>query len=130
MLKKKHLNGSVQEKTSFICYEGDLDIFQDEMFDIVFTKSVLVLIPNLETFLLKISTKLKPGGKIVFLENAFGNPFFQALRYCKHPNWNFKKFSYFTKKEICIIKKTFKVSLIKKSRMQPVFLICGYKSSL
>jgi len=56
-------------KIDFMTYSGDLDVFPDESFDVIFTKSVLVVAPNLEVFLIKISKKLmKPNGKVVFLE--------------------------------------------------------------
>jgi SAM-dependent methyltransferase len=111
----------------FIYYDGNLDIFQNGSFDIIFTKSVLVLIPNLQETLLKISAKLKPSGKIVFIENAYGNPIIHALRYVKHRKWNFKRATFFSKKEISMINEIFDVKFIKEIKIPPIYLLCGYK---
>lgn len=119
----------IQEKTRFILYDGDLDIFQDETFDVVFTKSVLVVVPELKEFLLKVSAKLRPNGKVVFLENAFGNRILHALRYFKHRGWDYKRATYLTEKKILTIKRIFDIRIVKKSLWPPIYLICGYKRS-
>jgi SAM-dependent methyltransferase len=119
----------IEAETEFIIFDGNLDIFQDETFDVIFTKSVLVLFVELEEFLLKISAKLKSGGKIVFLENAYGNLIMCALRYVKHPRWDYSKTSYFTQREILALRRIFDIRIVKKSLWPPVYLICGYKKT-
>ena len=74
----------VAHRVDFIAYDGNLDLFCDQAFDLVFTKSVLVVVPQLPAFLRQIEAKLKPGGKIVFLENGRGSMPVHALRALRH----------------------------------------------
>lgn len=117
----------VSERTHFIAYDGELDIFPDETFDLVFTKSVLVIVPRLEDFLRKIEIKLKPQGKIVFLENGRGNDILHALRAIRHRHWDYTKANYFTDKELALISNIFEVETIKKTLLPPIYLILGSK---
>ena len=112
---------------SFIAYAGDLDIFPDESFDIAFTKSVLVVLPNLEGFLRQLSKKLRPGGRVVFLENARGNPFIHALRRFRHRKWDYRSAHYFTSDEIRIIRSIFEVDVVRATQFPPVYLLMGRK---
>ena len=64
----------VSERIEFTPYSGDPGEIQQTDFDIAFTKSVLLLIPELEVFLRALSTKLRPQGQVAFIENGFHNP--------------------------------------------------------
>ena len=112
---------------SFITYAGDLDIFPDESFDIAFTKSVLVTLPDLEGFLRQLSKKLRPGGRVAFLENARGNPLLHALRRFRHRKWDYRKAHYFTEHEIRIIRSIFEVDVVLATHFSPVYLLMGRK---
>ena len=112
---------------SFIGYGGDLDIFPDESFDIAFTKSVLVTLPNLEDFLRQLSRKLRPGGRVAFLENARGNPLLHALRRLRHRKWDYRNAHYFTSDEICIIRSIFELDVVRTTQFPPVYLLMGRK---
>jgi SAM-dependent methyltransferase len=112
---------------NFMGYDGDLDVFPDESFDIVFTKSVLVVIPNLETFLGKISTKLRKNGTVVFLENGRGNFLFHALRTIRHRKWDYRHANYFTDKEVNLIRSVFQIDLLRKTIFPPIYLFLGRK---
>jgi ubiquinone/menaquinone biosynthesis C-methylase UbiE len=117
----------VEAQTRFLCYDGDLDIFPDHRFDLLFTKSVLVMVPELEAFLNRASRKLKPGGKIVFLENARGHLLARALRYVKRPGRGSSgKIRYFTKRELQAVQDVFYVDILKRSFLPPIYLICGH----
>lgn len=112
----------------FMTYDGDLNIFPDESFDIIFTKSVLVLIPDLEGFLRQISKKLKPNGKIIFLENAKGNFLFHLLRTIRHRNWEkWRSANYFSENEVKIIQSIFNINILKKTFFPPIYLFVGQK---
>ncbi len=117
---------AVDDRVKFI-HSSDLDIFRDETFDLIFTKSVLAVNPNLEELLLKISAKLKPSGKVVLLENAYGNSGFQLIRYLRRGK-RLPKFYFHLKEEsISSVKQIFDVQILKKALIPPVYLICGYK---
>ena len=120
--KKWKLN----EKVSFVAYDGNLDIFKDESFDVIFTKSVLVVVNNLDGFLKKIKSKLKPGGKVIFIENGRGNYLLHFLRRFRHPWYN--KVAYFTDSQLSLIKEFFKIEVTRKSYIPPIYLICGENS--
>src|SRR5262249_18487396 len=64
----------VSEQVEFIVYSGNPQELKQTQFDLAFTKSVLLLIPELEVFLRALSTKLQPHGQVVFIENGFHNP--------------------------------------------------------
>ena len=112
---------------SFLAYNGDLDVFPDESFDIVFTKSVLVLVPNLEVFLSTISRKLKPNGRVVFLENAKGPALFEVLRTIKHPIWDHHRARYFADDEVRLIRSIYHIDTLRKTFFRPVYLFMGRK---
>lgn len=119
----------VSEKVNFIAYDGNLDIFPSETFDLIFTKSVLVIIPKLEDFLRQIETKLKPQGKIVFLENGRGSHILRALRSIRHPKWDHTKINYFTDRELTLINNIFEVKAVRKTVVPPIYLILGLKKN-
>jgi len=120
------INMEVEQRTNFIAYNGDFDIFPDESFDLIFTKSVLVIVPELECFLRQISNKLKPSGKVLFLENAKGG-LLHKLRRFRHRTWNYQKAKFFTDKELNLICDIFQVFEIKKTIFPPTYLIMGEK---
>ncbi len=64
----------VRDRIEFVVYSGDPREIRQADFDIAFSKSVLLLIPQLETFLRAISAKLRPDGQVAFIENGFHNP--------------------------------------------------------
>lgn len=112
---------------NFIKYDGNLDIFPDESFDLIFTKSVLVVVPDLDSFLKKISNKLKPGGRVIFLENSRGNFFFHLFRSLRHRHWNHHQANFFTHKQINLLRSIFHTDLVKQALMPPICLFIGKK---
>lgn len=116
----------VAERVTFRAYDGELDRFAENSFDLVFTKSVLVVVPRLEEFLRKIEARLKPGGKVVFLENGRGGRLLHALRALKHRSW-YKKARYFTDRELDLVRTVFQVKTVRRTRLPPVYLIMGYR---
>ncbi len=108
-------------------YDGDLGLFPDETFDVIFTKSVLVVVPELEPFLLAIRNKLKPNGRFVFIENGYGNFIINTLRNVRHRGWDFSKAKFFKKTDMHLFSKLFDVIEIKTTRFPPVFFIYGCK---
>lgn len=133
-IQEQHLSVDREEakkwnvsNVNFIAYNGDLDIFPDESLDIVFTKSVLVVVPNLERFLRNISKKLKPSGRVVFLENGKGNLLFHILRTIKHRKWDWHRANYFTDNEVRYFQSIFHIDTIKRTFFPPVYLFLGRK---
>jgi ubiquinone/menaquinone biosynthesis C-methylase UbiE len=125
----------VSNRARFFSYDGALSIFPDCSFDLIFTKSVLIDVPELEMFLWEIRQKLRDGGKVVFIENAKGSFLLHTIRKVHHSwsqrrrktKWNYRKTRYFTKSELSFVESVFTVKEIKKSLLPPVYLILGEK---
>lgn len=87
--------------------------FPDGLFDLVYTKSVLIH-TNLEEALLEIKRVLKPGGKVVFLEPSVYNPFVLIYRKLFAPKEWKGIVRYFSKKEIKTMQVVFPNLKVKK----------------
>lgn len=109
-------------------YDGDLCVLGDRTFDIIFTKSTLIYPPDLESFLKGISEHLAADGKFVFIENGKGNMIVKIGRLLKRKSFSFfKRTHFFTEADIDLIKSIFTVELLMRSKMPPIYLICGKK---
>jgi SAM-dependent methyltransferase len=119
--------GVGERATTFLVYDGNLDLFLDGSFDVVFTKSVLVVVPELEHFLAQITRKLRPGGRIVFIENARGNALVHRLRALRHHKWDYRQAHYFTGRDVKLVKSYFEVEQIRQTHLPPIYLLLGKK---
>jgi len=124
----------VQENVEFLTYDGDLDscsAIQKRKFDIIFTKSVLVLLgARFPDYLKKLETKLKPGGQCVFLENRKGNFFHHFLRMVRPSSRRiYKEVSYLTDSHVKVIEEIYSVTEVHKTTLPPVYLILAKKRS-
>jgi len=119
----------VMDSVAFIQGGENLSIFKDNSFDVVFSKSVLVVVQGLGHFLEEINAKLKPGGKIVFLENEKGPWFLHVLRAFRHRKWDYTKAHYFTPEEIRVVSGIFDEVTVRRHSFPPVVLILGHKRS-
>lgn len=117
--------GNQPGEIRFLVYDGTLDIFEDQSFDVIFTKSVLVVVPHLEDFLACASRKLKPGGRVAFIENAKGNAMLHGLRALRHRKWNYRVARYFTSKEIQLFESLFDVEKVQMTWFPPICLLLG-----
>lgn len=117
----------ITERVVFVWGEGNLSIFNNNSFDMVFSKSVLVVVPDLARFLEEVNAKLKPGGKIVFLENAKGPWFVHILRAFRHGKWDYTKAHYFTPQEVRLVSSIFDEVVVRRRAFPPVVLIMGRK---
>jgi SAM-dependent methyltransferase len=67
------------DRVRFLSYGGDPASLPEGDFDFVFTKSVLVMIPELNPVLTALPGKMKPGGELLAVENT-GGPVLNCLR--------------------------------------------------
>lgn len=125
--QKEATKWNITDRVVFVLSRGDLSIFKDNSFDVVFSKSVLVVVPDLAGFLEEIKAKLKPGGKIVFLENAKGSWWVHLLRAFRHGKWDYTKARYFTPHETRLVSDVFDEVVVKSRAFPPVVLIMGCK---
>ena len=75
----------------------------------------------------EVKEKLKPGGKIVFLENAKGPWYVHLLRTFRHGKWDYTKARYFTSHEIRVVSEVFDEFVVKSLAFPPVVLMMGRK---
>ncbi|HMS85914.1 MAG TPA: class I SAM-dependent methyltransferase [Nitrospira sp.] len=117
-----------EDAVLFIKAGGDLSIIKDNSFDVVFSKSVLVMVPDLAGFLEEVKQKLKPGGKIVFLENAKGPRWLHLLRAVRHMRkWDYAQARYFTSQEVKMVSQVFDEFVMRSWMFPPVILMMGCK---
>jgi SAM-dependent methyltransferase len=114
---------------TFLVYDGNLDVFADSTFDAVFTKSVLVVVPELQQFLVQIAQKVRPGGHVVFLENARGNTLLHRLRAIRHRHWDYRQAHYFTEQDVTLVKSNFQIERVRQTSLPPVYLLLGKKGA-
>jgi SAM-dependent methyltransferase len=117
----------VSDRVKFMAYDGNLDVFPDESFDIIFTKSVLVLVPELDAFLITLNRKLKPNGKVIFIENGYGNIFIHLLRKFRHRTWDVSTAKFFKLGDMNLLRRSFDVIEIKRAWFPPIWMIYGEK---
>ena len=122
---------NVADRTSFVLGGGDLASVSANTFDMVFSKSVLVVVPDLVRFLEEVKEKLKPGGKIVFLENAKGPWWVHLLRTFRHlGKWDHTRAQYFTSHEIKAVSDVFDEFVVRSWAFPPVVLMMGRKPNV
>jgi SAM-dependent methyltransferase len=112
----------------FKTYDGDLSFLPDNHFDCVFTKSVLTMNKERDHLFVHIHRILKPGGKIVFLENGKGSLLLQIFRQVRHRKWNHNTVRYFDAQDIDRLHQLFQIEHIDRTYMRPVYLIMGRKA--
>jgi SAM-dependent methyltransferase len=125
----------VQGRVEVMTYQGDPDVLADESFDVVFTKSVLVLIPDLIPYLEKLARKVKPGGKFAFIENGYGGRAVHLLRTALRPGRAIvspgrdlsEVITYFTPDRIEAIDRVLEVRKVEASRFPPIYLVCAVR---
>jgi SAM-dependent methyltransferase len=122
----------VQSRVSFFHYDGDLDhchALDNFEFDVVFTKSVLVLLGScLPDHLEKLDRRLKQGGKCIFVENRAGGALFSLLRQVWPPSRkHYHGVTYLTPAQLKIINRVFRITHVKATLLPPVYLIVAGK---
>lgn len=104
----------------------------DGSFDLVFTKSVLLCFDDLEAYLQGVASKLKPGGRICFLENLSRNPLDRLARNLVHLWRGGRNYHYMDGPRVAAIGRVFELQLVEVA-MNPLlgertpgwYLICG-----
>jgi len=120
----------VADRVLFVTCSGDLDLFKDDSFDLIFTKSVLIVVKDLEKVLVEIKRILKPNGKIVFIENARGLWPLHVMRSWWHIKWDYTKARYFTEREIDMVRRLYGPIIVKRYHFPPIILMLGRKREL
>ena len=121
----------VQAQVSVVLYDGDPDhceALNDSVFDLIFTKSVLVLLGgSLADYLHKLDRRLKPEGSCIFLENRHGGPVFALLRRLLRPRKLPHRITLLRPGHLRLIGQVFHLTEVKKSLIPPIYLIVARK---
>ena len=112
----------------FRAYNGDLSFIPDHSFDVIFTKSVLVMIKERDELYRQLHRVLKPGGKIVLLENGSGSFILKLIRAFRHRKWNHDTVRYFDASDINKLGKLFQLEKVQRTYLRPIYLVTGTKA--
>jgi SAM-dependent methyltransferase len=117
----------VSHLTDFQQYSGrpeDLPVG----FDVVFSKSTLVLIPDLDSLARGIANSLVPGGKLVAIENARGPLPVHLARLVRWGTLRPYGAGYFTPASVETIGRHLTVELVNWTTLPPTVLVGGVKA--
>lgn len=118
----------VSSQVEFVHSSGDLREMPSGGFDLVFSKSVLVLLPDLNATLFEVNRLLSHRGRILLIENGLGGWLLRFMRRVRHRGrWDYSKVNYFTQEHIRRIQSVFEIERVVRSHFPPVYLICGRK---
>lgn len=77
----------VSDRVQLVTYSGKPEDLPLGPFDAVFSKSVLVVVPNLDKFFAALADRLVPGGKLVCVENQRGGQIMRLVRKARGHHW-------------------------------------------
>ena len=121
----------VSSRISYLHYDGDLShcaALKGRQFDIIFSKSVLVLLcDGLPRFLQGLNELLASDGRYIFLENAYGGKIFHLIRCLRYRRWHLPGIEYFTRFHLQSISQILAIEEVKRSYFPPIYLIVGRK---
>lgn len=106
---------------------GDLSSVPDGSFDVAFTKSVLVKIPDLDPYMETLARKLRPGGRLVAIENAKGPRLLSPLRQIRHGRPSLREFTFFDEGHWRIVAGRFEPAYRRHVALPPVDLFIGVR---
>jgi SAM-dependent methyltransferase len=118
----------VESQIEFLLYDGTPENLPEQSYDVIFSKSVLILIKDLPDFLTGIEQRLAVHGKVVFIENGLGGPLLRFARRIKHyGRWDYTEADYITKEQIDLVRSLFDIERLVHTRIPPIYLFCGTK---
>lgn len=124
---RRHAEGfGISPSVRFVHFDGRPEELPERNHDIVFTKSVLVVSPDLDAPLRTLHVACKPAGKCVFIENGRGGPLLRLFRHLKHSGrWDYTRSQYIDEAQLRHINRYFDVSVVARRRVPPIFLLVG-----
>ena len=119
----------VASRVEFRLDDGRLSSVAGETFDVVFTKSVLVVIPDRDGYLAAVRDVLRPGGLLVSIENGQGGLLARFLRRVRRVSWDYRQIDYFDRRAVDQVATVLPLVMVKTHRMPPIWLIIARRSS-
>lgn len=106
---------------------GDLSSVPDGSFDLVFTKSVLVRVPELGTYLDSLACKVRPAGQLIAIENAEGSRLLNPLRIIRHGRRSLSTIVMFDEARWQAVAERFQPTYRRHIALPPVDLFVGVR---
>lgn len=101
-------------------------------FDLIFTKSVLVAVSELDRFTAAVNRTLRPNGALASIENGRGNFLLRSLRTIRRlgaRSFDHSTVKYFDKKRLDVFRNAFDDFRLRTVHFPPVFAFVARKSS-
>lgn len=128
--KAEAVRWGVEDRVSIQKCSAMLDELEPASFDLVFTKSVLVVARPLPPFLERIKQLLVPDGRVLFIENGAGSLPIRLARQLRHRNWkSWNECDFFNGKKCREITESFVDVRVDYSPLPPVYLFRGRNPS-
>lgn len=121
---------NLESRVAFRRYSGNMRDLGDEKFDLVFSKSVLVLMPDLHDTLKSIYQLLRQDGRILFIENGIGGRVQRLARWLRHRGkWDYSSVNYFSDRHVELVSSFFEIETMHHARVPPIYMLYGRKRS-
>jgi SAM-dependent methyltransferase len=116
-------------RSQSILYSGDLgEIAYLGPVDVIYCKSVLVMIDDLETFVAELVKLLAPGGRFVAHENLRGHPTIHLARKLSGRPWA-NNFTYWNNDQIATLGRHITIERDQRSYVRPLVTIMGRRTT-
>ena len=117
----------LSEQVEFATYSGNpADLPRG--FDVIFTKSTLVLIDDLRAAAAAISASLVSGGRLVAIENARGPAPIHVARMLSRRSRRPRGANYFTSESVRHLEQHLRLSLVRWTVFPPTVLVCASRA--
>lgn len=107
---------------------GDLSSVPNEAVDVVFTKSVLVTVPDLAIYLDRFACKVRSSGRLVAIEKSQGSLLLTPLRMGRHGRLAVRRFDLFNEAHWQVVAERFDPIYRRHSTIPPIDLFVGIRS--
>lgn len=124
--RRRAVQAGVGHRTSFEERTGDPEDLPRD-FDVIFTKSVLVLAPNLGVMIESLATSLRPGGRLLSVENSRGPVLMHGARVVRRRSLSPHGATYFTPGTIALFERCFDVEMVHWTRLPPTVVVGGLR---
>ncbi len=117
----------VADRVEFRLDDGRLASVAGDRFDVVFSKSVLVVVPDRGAYLRAVRDVLTPGGTLVVIENGRGGLLAETLRRARRIGWDHRTIDYFDGEAIRELGQILAVRQVLWHRLPPICLVVANK---
>jgi|GEM_PF-830199 len=119
--EKEAARFGMQDRTQFLTADAtEHCLAHADSFDLIFSKSVLVLFPDLDKFLAAAHNALEPDGVFSAIENGRGGFLLRTLRHLRPKGYDHSHIQYFDQSRLELVKKQFPNVELTSTNFPPV----------